>query len=85
MIVRVLTDGVGRRRDDGILSEVIMSDLQLTLTAEEREYLLGLLESTLKNTRVEEHRTRTPSYREHVIHREDLIVGLLGKLGQQPG
>jgi hypothetical protein len=62
-----------------------MAELQLTLTAEEREYLAGLLEVTLKDTRVEEHRTRTPSYREHVLHQEDLIVKLLSKLGRPTG
>jgi hypothetical protein len=60
----------------------IMAELQLTLTPEERDYLVGLLETTLKNTRIEEHRTRTLSYREHVVHQEDLLVALLNKLGQ---
>jgi hypothetical protein len=46
---------------------------------------VGLLENTLKETRVEEHRTRTPSYREHILRQEDLIVSLLRKLGQPPG
>lgn len=59
-----------------------MAELQLTLTDEERKYLVDLLQVTLKETRIEEHRTRTPSYREHVLQREDLIVALLGKLGQ---
>jgi hypothetical protein len=61
-----------------------MADLQLMLTTEERDYLAGLLQTVLKDTRVEEHRTRTPSYREHVLHQEDVIVGLLRKLGQAP-
>ena len=54
-----------------------MAEFQLTVTAEERQYLLDHLAQTLKETRVEEHRTRTPSYREHVLHQEDLIQGLL--------
>jgi hypothetical protein len=58
-----------------------MDERQLTLTAEEREYLVGLLNSVLKETRVEEHRTRTLSYREQIVHREDLISALLHKLG----
>ncbi len=57
-----------------------MVESQLTLSPEEHQYLLDLLETTLKATRVEEHRTRTPLYREHVVHREDLIEGLLKKL-----
>jgi hypothetical protein len=58
-----------------------MAESQLTLSAEEREFLVGLLQTVLKDTRIEEHRTRKPSYREHVLHREDLINSLLGKLG----
>jgi hypothetical protein len=61
-----------------------MSESQLTLSAEERTYLVGLLELVLKDTLVEEHRTRTPSYRAHIVHREDLINGLLTKLGHPP-
>jgi hypothetical protein len=59
-----------------------MTDLQLTLTNPERECLVEMLERALKETRVEEHRTRAPAYREHVVEREDLIVSLLSKLGQ---
>jgi hypothetical protein len=61
-----------------------MAELQLTLTAEEREYLIGLLEEVLKETRIEEHRTRTPTYRKFVLNQEDKIVKLLSKLGR-PG
>jgi hypothetical protein len=60
--------------------EAPMNELQLTLTAEERKYLVDLLEVTLKETQVEEHRTRTPSYRQHVLQQEGLIVQLLNKL-----
>ena len=56
----------------------------LTLTDEERAFLADLLEISLKDTRIEEHRTRTPSYREHIVHREDVIAGLLTKLGRSP-
>jgi hypothetical protein len=59
-----------------------MAQLQVALTAEELQYLSELLETVLKETRVEEHRTRTISYREHVVHREEVIQGLLNKLGQ---
>ena len=59
-----------------------MTESPLTLTTEERGFLVSLLESTLKNTRIEEHRTRTPTYREHVLQNEEMIVGLLKKLGQ---
>jgi len=59
-----------------------MAECQLTLTNDERDYLINLLESTLKETRIEEHRTRTPSYREHVLEQENLVVSLLDKLGK---
>jgi hypothetical protein len=61
-----------------------MENLQLTLTAEERDYLVTSLETSLKERRIEEHRTRTPTYREHVIHQEEVITGLLNKLRQPP-
>ncbi|HYV39896.1 MAG TPA: hypothetical protein VE988_29685 [Gemmataceae bacterium] len=59
-----------------------MAESQLTLTAEECTFLTGLLETALKETRVEEHRTRAPGYREHIVKQENLINALLGKLGQ---
>jgi hypothetical protein len=59
-----------------------MTDAQLTITADERSFLVELLQTQLKDTRIEEHRTRTPSYREHVLKREDIIETLLQKLGQ---
>jgi hypothetical protein len=62
-----------------------MTELKLTLNAEECQYLLGLLDTTLKATRIEEHRTRTPLYREHVLRQENLVEGLLKKLRQTPG
>ena len=56
----------------------------ITLTAEERQCLVDFLETTLKGMRVEEHRTRTPTYREHVLQQEELLGGVLKKLRQQP-
>jgi hypothetical protein len=61
-----------------------MTDLQFALTAGQRDYLVEVLERELKNTRVEEHRTRTPSYREHIQQHEADIVDLLTKLGKPP-
>jgi hypothetical protein len=63
--------------------ERIMNEFTMTITAEERQCLLDLLEVTLKNLRVEEHRTRAPAFREHVIEREAAVESLLKKL-QQP-
>ena len=55
-------------------------DSQLLLTAEEREFLVDLLKETVKEARVEEHRTRSPSFREHISRREDALTGVLKKL-----
>ena len=59
-------------------------DNSLTVTAQEREFLVRLLQTALKERRVEEHRTRAPSYREHVLHEEETIAALLRKLGEAP-
>lgn len=61
-----------------------MADTTLKLTVEERAFLLELLERTLQEMRVEEHRTRTPTYREFVLKQEGTIASLMGKLGQMP-
>jgi hypothetical protein len=60
-----------------------MAELAITLTAEEREYLRELLEHTLKDMQIEEHRTRVLSYRTHIVQQEQLLRSLLAKL-QQP-
>jgi hypothetical protein len=57
-----------------------VDETQLNLSAEERTLLIGFLASALKGVQVEEHRTRTPSYRTHVTHEKELIAGLLNKL-----
>lgn len=62
-----------------------MAELQITLTPEEHKFLVGMLELALKEARIEEHRTRTLTYREHVVHQEQMIENLLSKLGQSKG
>lgn len=62
-----------------------MPESTLMLTDEERRFLVDLLEAALKEARIEEHRTRTLSYRDHILQREDVIAGLLGKLRQTSG
>jgi hypothetical protein len=62
-----------------------MSDRQIALTEEERSWLAGLLKQVLKEQRVEEHRTRTPLYRQAVLQEEALVVSVLKKLGESPG
>jgi len=59
-----------------------MADTLLTLNNEERNCLVDMLELALKETRIEEHRTRTPSFREHIVRHEQVITGLLSKLGK---
>jgi hypothetical protein len=59
-----------------------MAESQLALTDEERAFLVGLLQASLKDTLIEEHRTRVPSYRQHVLNQEHLITALLRKLQQ---
>jgi len=59
-----------------------MAELQVALTPDERNFLVSLLEYELKEKRVEEHRTRTPIYRESVVKQEDVIASLLRKLGK---
>ena len=61
-----------------------MPESQLTLSDEERAFLVEFLEAARKDVLVEEHRTRTLSYREVVQHQGELITRLLGKLGQAP-
>jgi hypothetical protein len=61
--------------------DAAMSESPLMLTDEERRFLREFLENAQKEARIEEHRTRTLSYREQVIHRENVINGLLNKLG----
>lgn len=61
-----------------------MTETTLKVTADERAFLVELLERTLKETRVEEHRTRTPNYREFVLKQEGMIGSLMGKLGHTP-
>jgi hypothetical protein len=62
-----------------------MAEYQLTLSTEERDFLADLLEKMLKDTRVEEHRTRSPSYRELIVKQENLITAILAKVGRPPG
>ena len=58
-----------------------MTETQLSLNAGERDCLVELLKEALKGFRVEEHRTRAPSFREHILAREKLITAILQKLG----
>ncbi len=59
-----------------------MPETTYKLTEAERAFLVELLQRTLKDARTEEHRTRTPTYREVVLRQEDVITAILNKLGQ---
>jgi hypothetical protein len=52
----------------------------VVFTEEERAVLLDLLQQALGETRVEVHRTHTPSFRDKVLREEQLIRGLVEKL-----
>jgi hypothetical protein len=62
--------------------ETSMPETAYQFTEGERAFLVELLQRTLKDARTEEHRTRTPSYRETVLRQEDAITAILNKLGQ---
>lgn len=57
-----------------------MTECKVTLNEKECEFLRGTLNAVLKEAQVEEHRTRAPAYREHILEREEMINGLLSKL-----
>jgi len=57
-----------------------VNEKQLTLTDAERQFLVQLLENVLSQKYVEEHRTRTPSYREDILRQEATIEQILKKL-----
>lgn len=61
-----------------------MANLQMTFSAEEQQFLVNLLERTLNDLRIEEHRTRAPTYRQHVLHDEELLSSILSRLRTGP-
>ena len=61
-----------------------MTETQLMLNAEEKDLLVKLLEREVSERLVEEHRTRTPAYREHILHDEAVLRGTLTKLSEEP-
>jgi hypothetical protein len=61
-----------------------MAEFPMTFTQLERQFLLALLETKRKDMQVEEHRTRSPAYRAHILHEEERIDGLLKKFRPAP-
>jgi hypothetical protein len=62
-----------------------MGAFTLTLDDQEKAYLANLVDSDLRETRVEMRHTRTPGFHDELIIREKLVRGLLEKLqGDKP-
>jgi hypothetical protein len=61
-----------------------MTELQVTSTVEEREYVLEFLSTMLKDMHVEKHHAHSHLLAD-MLHREDIAQGLLNKLRQTPG
>jgi hypothetical protein len=57
-----------------------MNDSQVVLSSVERDYLIRLLQSALREARVEERHTDSPEYKSDVRREEDIIRVLLTKL-----
>ena len=57
-----------------------MAETNLLLNDEEKELLVTLLEREIAQRLIEEHRTRTPSYREYIEHDEAILQRMLAKL-----
>jgi hypothetical protein len=57
-----------------------MADFNLTLTDEECHALTAHLDQLLRDMLIEEHRTRTPKYREGVMQKERMLRGVLNKV-----
>lgn len=58
----------------------IAPTFSLVLNEEERTQLLNLLTQALRDTRVEEHRTDAPDYREWVSHRKEILEAIISRL-----
>jgi hypothetical protein len=58
----------------------ITTEPALTFTEEERTFLAGLLEQALHDKKIEEHRTDSIAFKEHVEHEVTLLSGLLDKV-----
>ena len=61
-----------------------MADSSLPLTAEERQFLIEHLETHLTQTRLEEHRSDSHRFREHVHEAVEIVEPLRAKLRAVP-
>jgi hypothetical protein len=62
------------------MKEEAMAEFTLTLNEDERAELALILEQSLKETRVEVHRTHTPGFRENVLREETILRSLLQRV-----
>ena len=58
--------------------------MYVSFDPEQAETLRELLQSTLKQVRIESSRTDSHDYREMLHHREDVLSSVLAKLADQP-
>ncbi len=59
----------------------ISASTTLLLNDQEKNYLEGILKADLSETRVEVRRTDTPEYHDELRRREEMIRGLLVRIG----
>jgi hypothetical protein len=57
-----------------------MPEFQLTLSEDERQYLLQFLSAQMGDTRVEVRRTDSPKFRDRILAEEELLQGLIARL-----
>jgi len=62
------------------MQATVAGEFVLELEPEERKQLLELLERSLQQTLIEEHRTDALNYRQHIVQREQVILKILTKL-----
>lgn len=56
------------------------SSYGLTLTGQEREFILGLLRQAFGESRIEAHRTHTPDFRDLVLGQESVLRNLITRI-----
>jgi hypothetical protein len=59
-----------------------MPDINLTLSTEETDYLLRVLEQSVVHKRVEIHHTDRRAYRHELEHELEVVEALKGKLAR---
>jgi hypothetical protein len=65
------------------MSTTSSEPLAVTLSSEERSFLLKFLEQALHDKKIEEHRTEAFEFREHVQHEIALLQALIDKLSRR--